>query len=179
MLLVQSRSRRQRWRAPLLIAPLVLALASEVLGSEVLGSEILAEAEIKEPPFAASATEKHGHWLGGEPPINKNQSRINTYYRITPLATPNQLSVVLRFENIVSDDAEVEILAIDGAKIISPGKFTRWRLPKSTASELTLIVSVPDDKASYLSLTTRQWGKGAARAILLESIMDHYKKSSQ
>ena len=139
---------------------------------------VLADSSSFVPSSAEVVEVRKGLWLGGAPPINKAQSRINTFYRITETDRPHQLSIVLRFEGVVSDDAWVEVLPIDKAIIVSPKNSRRWRLPKASASELSLTVEVPANMPSYLSVNTKQKGKGSNQTLLLETMLSHYKRSS-
>ena len=112
-------------------------------------------------------SERHGIWHGGPPPINKRGSGIDTFYRIKTSDKPNHLTMTLRFEGVVADDAKVAFRPIDGAVFARSDQQSQWRLKPNTASQLTFTIVVPSG-ISYLALDTFQHGKGAARAFVLD-----------
>lgn len=112
--------------------------------------------------------ERTPNWRGGAPAINKQASKINTYYHIKTLDTPKHLQLSLQFEGAQYDDASVTFKLIDGAKFTSPQQQTQWRLKPNETSEIIFSLLVPNNK-SYISLTTFQNNQGATRAFLLET----------
>lgn len=108
--------------------------------------------------------------------MNKQASKINTYYRIKKTDKPNLLYITLQFEGVVYDDASVTIKTIDGAKFEHSGQQTTWRLRPNAVSEISFTVIVPDHP-SYLSLNTFQNGRGAARAFLLKASKSSIKSA--
>jgi hypothetical protein len=127
-------------------------------------------AEINKAIVFAPTVDKNrkGLWLGGSPPINKRASGIDTYYRIKETDQPNQLTITLRFEGVVGDDATILVRPIDGAKFNPSNQRTKWRLKPNMISEITFTVVVPEG-VSYLALDTFQKNQGAARAFILKA----------
>lgn len=111
--------------------------------------------------------ERQGLWRGGPPPINKRQSGIDTYYQLTADDKPGHLTMKLRFEGVVADDAKIQLNGIDGARLEPSSQRTEWRLKPNTASEITLTLTIPTH-VSYLNLLTFQNSRGSSRAFLLE-----------
>ena len=113
--------------------------------SKEMDSRVLIDDANKSEMFAPTVeNERHGVWLGGPPPLNKRASGVVTYYRIKATDKPNHLSMTLRFEEIVADDAKIEFRPIDGAKFALPDQRSLWRLKPNTASEITFNIVVPD-----------------------------------
>lgn len=119
-------------------------------------------------PYAPTAPEpRRGQWDGGPPPINKSAAGISVYYRISPAAAPNVLTVQLRFEGAVAPDARVRLGGVDGARFEPASQPVEWRLAPGVPAEVTVTVAVPVGD-SYLSFFTEQRGRGASHAILLK-----------
>jgi hypothetical protein len=119
--------------------------------------------------FAPVTTDSRGlKWRGGAPAMNKQASKINTYYHIRTLENESHLQLSLRFEGATYDDARVSFQLIDGAKFDVPNQQTQWRLKPNEVSEITFSLIVPSEQ-SYITLTTFQNDLGASRAFLLET----------
>jgi len=121
--------------------------------------------------FAPTVTEsRKGQWRGGAAPINKQQSGVNSYYKLKQSRTSeDRLTMTLRFEGIDAEDAAVEIKLLDGASFVDNKQTTRWRLEPNKVSQVSFDIIVPADKPSYLALTTVQHNLAAARAFVLET----------
>lgn len=119
--------------------------------------------------FATTVADKRrGFWKGGAAPINKQQSKIDTYYKVkASKTTGNKLTMTLRFEGITGDDALVELHLLDGARFFNVDQRTQWRLKPNLVSEVSFDVVVPTDTPSYLALSTMQNNQGASRAFVL------------
>lgn len=129
------------------------------------------ETAAKQSPVTFATTvagKRRGFWKGGAAPVNKQQSNINTYYKIkASKTTENTLTMTMRFEGITADDALVEFHLLDGARFVNIDQRTQWRLKPNVASEVSFEVVVPTDKPSYLALSTMQNNLGASRAFVL------------
>lgn len=147
-------------------------------GVKTSGADTAVTDKSSAPAFAPTVEgERKGLWLGGAPPINKRQSGIDTYYQLRAGDTPKHLTMKLRFEGVVADDALVRFSAIDGARFEPASQRTEWRLKPNIASEVTLNLVVPST-TSYLILSTQQNKRGASRAFLLELPSSRNAKSS-
>ncbi len=122
------------------------------------------------PQFAPVAEgPRQGLWSGGVPAINKQQSGINTYHRLLAGPAVDEITVHLRFEGVVADDAVVRFQGLGGAVLRPAGQPAVLRLKPGVASEVRLNLMAPVGP-SYLSVNTSQKGRGASLAVLLEPV---------
>lgn len=146
------------------IAEQTSAISTKTLKS----SPIIMQEANKTEKFAPTVeNDRHGRWLGGIAPHNKRASKVDTYYRIKAAYMPNHLTMTLRFEGILADDAEIAFRPIDGAKFKIPDQQSVWRLKPGIASEITFTLVVPNN-VSYLALDTMQNNQASARAFVLK-----------
>lgn len=107
-----------------------------------------------------------GLWLGGPEPVSgKLRSGISTYYQMT--ANPQgYLTLLLRFEDVVANDATVQIRTSDGARVLNSVADQIWPLRPNETSKWALELALPLGD-SYLHVMTAQRGRHSTRSILL------------
>ena len=143
-----------------------VAVPARTAASAAAGREISAAASGSD--FAPIAeNDRRGLWLGGPPPHNKDQAGISAYYQLRSGGTADRLTMKLRFEGVVADDAVVRVSGIDGARLDPAVQRSEWRLKPNVASEITITLAVPAGP-SYLTLYASQNRQGASRAFFLE-----------
>lgn len=149
---------------------LVCAVGLAALGVGCREVQPLASASGGALPLAPLAsTPRAEPWLGGpEAPSGKLRSGVVTYYRFAS-HPPDPVTVILRWEEALADDATAEVSLSDGARFADPQQATRWRLTPNRVSELSLTV-IPDPlQPSYLNVFTAQAGRHSARSMVLPS----------
>jgi hypothetical protein len=109
---------------------------------------------------------RQGPWLGGPEPVSgKLRSGITTYHRTT-FNPDGRLALLLRFEDVVAEDATVQVRTSDGAKLLNSAVAQLWPLRANETSKWALDLELPLGD-SYLHVMTAQRGRQSTRSILL------------
>lgn len=123
-------------------------------------------------PLAPTVTHvRDGVWQGGPEPVSgKLRVGISTYFRQRP-ALPRageSFEVDLRFEEVSSNDAQVQLQPSDGANLAVMGAQSAWRLGKDQDSQITVKMKAPPGQ-SYLHAMLKVEGRQVARSFLMQT----------
>lgn len=112
-----------------------------------------------------------GEWHGGAEPVSgKLRSGIVSYYQLEPkqAVAGQALEISIRLEEVVGNDAKLEIQLEKIQKQSGSDEQSSWSLPmgKPSLIKMTLIPTAGDN---YVHLMTSQNGKSSVRSIRIST----------